>query len=69
MENEKVFFKPGDLVKCKLTNSPVMLVICKEQTLFKRDNQRMKGLRCRWFTSSGLLQEAVFNTLDLIKLE
>lgn len=38
MENEKVFFKPGDLVKCKLTNSPVMLVLYKEQTLFKKDN-------------------------------
>ncbi|WP_415989900.1 hypothetical protein [Intestinibacter bartlettii] len=42
---------------------PAMLVIRKEQALFKDE---MKGLRCRWFTDSGLMQEAVFNTKDLI---
>ena len=28
----------------------------------------LKGIKCRWFTSTGELQEAVFNTKDLIKL-
>ena len=49
-------------------HSPVMLVLRKETALFK-DSQSLKGIRCRWFTDSGLLQEAVFYTKDLIKVE
>ncbi len=64
MEDEKIYFKPGDLVQSRLPNSPVMLVLRKETSLFK-DNQALKGIRCRWFTDSGLLQEAVFNTKDI----
>lgn len=68
MENEeKVYFKPGDCVKLRQSNlmhSPVMLVLRKEAALFK-DSQNLKGIKCRWFTDSGLLQEAVFNTKDL----
>jgi uncharacterized protein YodC (DUF2158 family) len=44
-----------------------MYVLRKETTLFK-DNPSLKGIRCRWFTESGLLQEAVFCTKDLIKV-
>ena len=66
--DEKIYFKPGDLVKSKLPNSPVMLVLRKETALFK-DNQSLKGIKSRWFTASGELQEAVFNTKDLIKIE
>lgn len=68
MEEDKVYLKPGDCVKLRqynLMHSPVMLVIRKEVSLFK-DNSGLKGLRCRWFTDSGLMQEAVFNTKDLI---
>ena len=65
--DEKIYFKPGDLVKSKLPNSPVMLVLRKETALFK-DNQSLKGIKCRWFTESGQLQEAVFNTKDLQKI-
>lgn len=68
MENEKMYFKPGDCVilkQNKMMYSPVMLVIRKENSLFK-DSPSFKGLRCRWFTSTGLLQEAIFNTKDLI---
>jgi hypothetical protein len=49
-----VYFKPGDLVRSKLPNSPVMLVLRKETALFK-DNQSLKGIKCRWFTDSGEL--------------
>lgn len=52
-----------------------MIVVKKETSLFKHDNKRLedkrpilKGIRCRWFTSTGELQENVFNTKDLIKL-
>ena len=70
-ENEKVYFKPGDCVTLRQHNmmeAPVMLVLRKEQALFK-DNSGLKGIKCRWFTKDGLMQEAVFNTKDLIKVE
>lgn len=49
-------------------HSPVMLVLRKETALFK-DSQSLKGIRCRWFTADNQLQEAVFYTKDLIKVE
>ena len=67
--NEKVYFKPGDCVTLRQKmQAPVMLVLRKEQALFK-DSSGLKGIKCRWFTKDGLMQEAVFNTKDLIKVE
>lgn len=67
--NEKVYFKPGDCVTLRQKmQAPVMLVLRKEQALFK-DSSGLKGIKCRWFTKDGLLQEAVFNTKDLVKIE
>ena len=66
MEINKIYFKQGDVVKLRqrsYMHCPAMLVARKQQALFKDE---MKGLRCRWFTDSGLMQEAVFNTKDLI---
>lgn len=68
---DKLYLKPGDCVRLrqhKLMRSPVMLVLRKETALFK-DSNNLKGIRCRWFTDSGLLQEAVFCTKDLQKVE
>ena len=65
---EKVYFKPGDCVTLRQHNmmeAPIMLVLRKEQALFK-DSSGLKGIKCRWFTKDGLMQEAVFNTKDLI---
>lgn len=68
---EKIYLRPGDCVRLrqyKLMHSPVMLVLRKETALFK-DSQSLKGIRCRWFTADNQLQEAVFCTKDLIKIE
>ena len=68
MENNKIYLKPRDVVQLRQRehmHCPALLVVSKEQALFKDE---MKGLRCRWFTDSGLMQEAVFNTKDLIKI-
>lgn len=68
--DDKIYFKPGDCVTLKqhkLMHSPVMLVLRKETALFK-DSQSLKGIRCRWFTTDNQLQEAVFCTKDLIKI-
>lgn len=69
--DEKMYFRPGDCVRLRqhnLMHSPVMLVLRKETTLFK-DSPSLKGIRCRWFTADNQLQEAVFYTKDLIKIE
>jgi hypothetical protein len=31
-------------------------------------NDYLQGILCKWFTTTGELQEGVFNTKDLIKL-
>ena len=66
-------FFPGDLVSLRqdLPNKPVMIVVRKESTIFKDDtkNNNLKGIRCRWFTTANELQEAVWNTKDLIKID
>ena len=72
---EIVFFNPGQLVTLRqeLPNKPIMIVVKKETSLFKHKEEDKKnvlrGIRCRWFTASGELQEAVFNTKDLLLLD
>ena len=72
---DKIFFMPGDVVTLKqdIPNKPTMLVLKKETYIFKNktDNKEpiLKGIKCRWFTSTGEMQEAVFNTKDLIKIK
>jgi hypothetical protein len=48
-----------------------MIVVKKETSLFKHDNKKdqksvLIGIRCRWFTTDGTLQEAIFSTKDLL---
>ena len=66
-------FFPGDLVSLRqdLPNKPVMIVVRKESTIFRDEtkNNNLKGIRCRWFTTTNELQEAVWNTKDLIKID
>ena len=70
---DKILFMPGDLVTLRqeLPNKPVMIVVRKESTIFRDENKsnNLKGIRCRWFTINNELQEAVWNTKDLIKVE
>lgn len=70
---EKIYFLPGDIVQLKqnIPNKPTMLVVKKETSILKNrisDDNILKGIRCRWFTSNGELQEAIFNTKDIYKL-
>lgn len=76
MENnyeEKSYFRPGDIVTLRqdIPNKPTMVVVRKEITLFKDQyqNTQLRGIRCRWFSTDGDLQEATWNTKDLIKLD
>lgn len=71
---EKIYFMPGDLVTLKqeLPNKPTMLVVKKETLNIRIDKEQKDdffiGIKCRWFTTEGHLQEAIFNTKDLLKL-
>lgn len=77
MEDSNIYFNPGDIVQLKqeIPNKPTMIVVKKETSLFKHDRKAddkrpvLKGIRCRWFTTTGELQENVFNTKDLVKLK
>lgn len=73
MENN-IYFNPGDVVQLKqdIPNKPIMIVVRKETFVFKHNQQRLTdkkpiliGIKCRWFTKDGALQEAIFNTKDL----
>lgn len=73
MEESKMYFLPGMLVTLKqdIPNKPIMIVVRKETSIFKNrlsDENILRGIRCRWFTSDGLLQETIWNTKDLIKV-
>ena len=69
---ENIFYKPGDIVTLKqdIPNKPLMIVVKKETSLFKNTMEDkknvLKGIRCRWFTTAGQLQETIWNTKDLI---
>lgn len=72
---EKVFYMPGDVVTLKqdIPNKPRMLVVKRETKTIRPSKQENKedyfiGIRCRWFTSDSMLQEAIFNTKDLCKI-
>lgn len=69
--DEKVFFQPGDLVTLKqnIPNKPTMLVERKVEMTFKDDKTKtLRGIACRWFTTTGELQKEIFSTKDLKKL-
>jgi hypothetical protein len=71
---EKLYFLPGDLVEVrqKLDNKPTMYVVKKvTKTVRISDDHKsdfFQGILCRWFTTQNELQEAVFNTKDLYKI-
>ena len=66
---DKIFFKPGDMCQLKqdIPNKPIMLVHKIERNILKNEdgNELLKGIKVRWFTQDGYLQEAVFSTKDL----
>ncbi len=69
--DEKIFFSPGDVVTIRqdIPNKPTMLVVKKVNNLMKHSEDKegiLRGIRCRWFTTDGRLQEDIFNTKDLV---
>lgn len=74
MSDDKIFFVPGDVVTLKqdIPNKPTMVVIKKVTSILKHKESNegiLRGIKCRWFTNDGTLQEDIFNTKDLQKVE
>lgn len=72
MDN-KIYFLPGDEVTLRqdLPNKPTMYVVKKVTKSVRIGDGKsnvFQGILCRWFTTSGELQESPFNTKDLIKV-
>lgn len=68
-EEQKVYFTPGDVVTIRqnIPYKPIMIVVRKESSIIKHNDGKdvLKGIKCRWFTKDGFLQEAIFNTKDI----
>ena len=66
---DKAFFKPGDVVTLNkdIPNKPIMIVVRKETNFYKDEfqNTQLRGIKCRWFTTDGKMQEATWSTKDL----
>ena len=62
-------FKKGDTVELKqpLSNKPRMIVHNIVYMTVLRE-AKFIGIRCRWFSKSEELQEAIFNSKDLVKI-
>lgn len=73
MIDEKIYFVPGQKVTLKqdIPNKPIMLVHRVERSIIRSEdkNALLKGVKVRWFTENGFLQEAVFSTKDLILVD
>ena len=73
MIDEKIYFVPGQKVTLKqdIPNKPIMLVHRVERSIIRNEdkNALLKGVKVRWFTENGFLQEAVFSTKDLILVD
>lgn len=73
MENEtKQFFLPGDVVTLRqdIPNKPTMIVVKKVTKTIRTETLKgdfFQGILCRWFTTQGQLQEALYNTKDITK--
>lgn len=74
MIDNKIYLVPGMVVQLKqdLPNKPKMIVDRVVRSILKNKttgHDILKGVRCRWFTDNGFLQEAIFSTKDLILIE
>lgn len=73
INDDKIYFSPGNVVTLKqnIPNKPLMIVQRVERSILRNKEGRdiLKGVKCRWFTEDGHVQEAVFSTKDLILVE
>lgn len=64
----KIFFKPGDLVKVKhkLEYAPLEMVVIKVEKVHTVNNEHaLAGVLCYWFNAKKEYMQNRFNTKDL----
>lgn len=71
-----VYLSPGDVVMVRhnIENRPKMFVVEKVTRSVRNSDTKdfenmFLGMKCRWFDNNGNLQEGVFSTKDLVKVE
>lgn len=72
MPEDKIFLSPGDVVTIKqdIDYKPKMVVQKIERNIIKNQGKELlRGVKTRWFTKDGLLQEALFSTKDLVLIK
>ena len=73
MMDEKIYFVPGQKVTLRqdIPNKPILLVYRVERSIIRNKDKDalLKGVKVRWFTENGFLQEAIFSTKDLILVD
>lgn len=71
INDNKQFFLPGNIVTLRqdIPNKPTMIVVKKVTKTIRITpeikNDFFQGILCRWFTTTGEIQECIFNTKDL----
>ena len=74
MDTGYVYFNAGDIVMVKhaIDNRPKMLVVDKvSRSMVNKEGDKETtfiGIKCRWFSEDGKLQEAIFSTKDLMHI-
>lgn len=74
-KNSLTFFVPGDIVQVRhdLEVRPKMWMVEKiTRSLVNKEGEKESlfvGIKCRWFSIDGKLQEAIFSTKDLMHAE
>lgn len=67
-EKPMIFFATGNIVRInkKLPHCPLMMVkhVVKFEDL-KTNKKTFAGIKCFWFTETGLYQEQIFSSKDL----
>ena len=72
METWYIYFNAGDIVTVKheIDNRPKMLVVDKvSRSMINKEGDKettFVGIKTRWFSQDGKLQEAIFSTKDLM---
>ena len=73
---DKLYLTPGMVVRVRhnIENRPKMIVSEKvTRSIRNKDKEdydtMFLGIKCRWFDTTGRLQEAIFNTKDLELIE
>ncbi len=71
-ENEdKNHLKDGDIVHNSKISGPAMVVkeLVREKDSTNKAKEHFKGVKCYWFTTENVYQEAIFHAKDLKKYD